>query len=185
MADINPLLREFSIPLAHPTLKLVVTGPSDADGPTVIQGLNDPSVYMNLMGPPFPFLESDRKSWCDQCVAWAGENMAELRVIRGAREAQPESARSDWSKQQWLGKRPFVTAVRDVSKLKDGDSTINGDFVGEIYFARTRFSHILDQNERDRLQAENDALEAGDPRIEYHTGCESTCLFPLNQAFLI
>jgi hypothetical protein len=153
---------DFSIRVHHPIIKIALTPPRESDGPAVIAALNHPSVYLNLNKPPFPYTEKD---WADRYATIASawdQNLADLQVIR----KQQQSFGHDG----WLGHRQWTSTIRDIGEA--GAAPSKGKFIGEIGVQRDTFMHILDAEERQRMQDENDKLEPGDPRIMWMIGCE-------------
>ena len=50
---------DYIIPVPHPSSRIVLAPPRQSDGPYVLAALNDKRVYMNLIGPPYPYTDDD------------------------------------------------------------------------------------------------------------------------------
>ncbi|EXJ71447.1 uncharacterized protein A1O5_05255 [Cladophialophora psammophila CBS 110553] len=161
---------DFNIPVPHATLRIVLTPPRESDGAAVIRGLNDPKVYMNLNGPPYPYTERDRDEWYTKVSREWKQNCAELNAIREREQASPSAGEigtpSDWSQRPWLGGH-WTSPIRHIEESETG---IIEKFIGDIGVERESFLYIVDAEEKERRKAENDKLEAGDPNISWEIG---------------
>ena len=68
----------------------------------------------------------------------------------------------------WVDTGSPVTAIREVDS-----ETGEQKFVSESMVRRRGFLLVSDEAERKRQKDSNDAMEAGDPRIEWKIGCKS------------
>lgn len=143
------------IPLPAPHNNIILTPPRFADADAAIACLNDPTVYMNLSGPPFPYTQENSKEWTSILSKATSDALKEFRAAQG-----------DDGK-RWVSQIP-VSAIREM----DADSG-EGKFIGEVTIRRRVYESVTDPVERKRLQEENEALKAGDPRIEWAFGCKS------------
>lgn len=66
---------------------------------------------------------------------------------------------------RWVGQLP-VSAIREVN-AENGEER----FIGEVALRRRNYISVSDIAERTRLEEENEALEAGDPKIDWTLGC--------------
>jgi hypothetical protein len=144
-----PFLR---LPLPHISITLTTYRASDA--PILISMLNHPAVYMNLAGPPFPYLQEHHDSKVKQMEVETEKALKEFREFKNG-----EGAR------KWASAVPF-SVIRKADE--SGEETVLGDFV----FRRSDFLDVNDEKERETTKARNDSLEPGDPDIVWEVGCQ-------------
>lgn len=169
--DTQRLHSEFHIPVPHRALKIALTAPDWYDRDASSAGLNDPKVYMNLNGPPYPYTDKDWEIWYAMIVDLWNQNQADLQAIK--HQDQDILASQDWSQRKWLGHRMWHCTIRDISG--DSEAPISGRFMGDITVGRETFHYILDNEERQKRKEQNDKLEPGDPRIVWMIGCKFLC----------
>jgi hypothetical protein len=123
----------------------------DTDAPTLISMLNNPAVYMNLAGPPFPYLQEHHDSKVATMEAKTAKVLKELREFEKERK--------------WASAAPF-SVIREI----DGESG-EDRVLGDLVLRRSDFFDVDDERERETIKSRNDALEAGDPDIVWEIGC--------------
>jgi hypothetical protein len=138
-------------PAPHEDLRLSVS--IYTDGEVMQKILNDPRVYTNLLGPPFPYTQKSWDEWWLISSKVSDDSITELQEIQQG-------------KRKWVGAGSPITVIRKMNS--DG----TGVFIGNIGIRRREFFSIQNEVERKRAKDENDALEAGDPRIVWEIGCE-------------
>ncbi|KAF2501952.1 hypothetical protein BU16DRAFT_426007, partial [Lophium mytilinum] len=148
---------------------IILTPPRPTDGPGMIEMHNDPAIYMNLYSPPFPFTQESfedfypimsgttQKAWEEylEVVKWREERdraVAERKEVEGS--------------EKWVSAGLPVTCIRVAKEVVTGEEKMLGDFT----IKRRRFAKIQDPEARAKRKAENDALPAGDPAIEWELG---------------
>jgi hypothetical protein len=157
----------LNVRLHHPTLKLALTPPREADEEVMVSGLNHPSVYMNLNGPPYPYTHQDWEQRHADISSAADQNIADLQVI-GA-EAESGEISRDWTQRKWLGSRRITMTIREI--VDENAPYIEGNFIGELGVQREAFMHLGNSDEAREKRAANDKLEVGDPHIQWMVGC--------------
>jgi hypothetical protein len=148
----TPFLR---LPLPHSNIILAIG--RDSDGPAIISMLNDPAVYMNLAGPPFPYTQAHFDARFQETSSEIEIALAEFRDI--------EASRGELNGRKWVNGIPF-SVIRKINP-QTGKDTLIGDF----YIRRNGFIEIENEEDRKRMKDKNDGLEAGDPNIVWETGC--------------
>ena len=148
------------IRLPAPHQNIIITPSRYSDGDAVIEVLSDPRVYMNLAGPPFPYGQKEWDDWFAILEKASKDALSEWREVQKTRKEGGEGRR-------WTNGVP-VTAIRDVDPV-----TGEQKFIGSIDATRTNFTFHGAHDENQRKQEENDALEAGNPDIDWGVGCES------------
>ncbi len=163
----------FRILVPHPTSSIILTPPTIDDGRDVVAALNDPRVYMNLNGPPYPYTEDDYLGWYGVIEEAARTSSEEMHAIESSWQIAQEAAQNPGGcRKKWMGRSWWVSAIREVisERPETGEET---KFLGEITVRRSGFLFILDEAERQKKTDENNSLEAGDPKILYEVGCKS------------
>jgi RimJ/RimL family protein N-acetyltransferase len=131
------------IPCHHSNLRLTPYRP-DSDGDVQILHLNNPLVYQNISGPPFPFLREHAEEWNTNELARSLELLNALG--RG---------------EKYVDGCP-VRAIREVQE--DGSQIL----IGDIQVGReANEAPWLTEDEKN-----NDSKPAGDPTIVWSLGCE-------------
>lgn len=114
--------------------------------------MNDPAVYPNLIGPPYPYLLKHGQSFvryyqgeCNKVIAaWKEGNFCAQDTV------------------------PF-------SIIRKVDDTKPYAFVGEIALGRSHFDELVDKEEKERLSDLNSRRQPGDPEIVWGMG---VCIMP-------
>lgn len=145
----TPYLR---LPPPHNSITLNIYRATDA--PVLISMLNHPAVYMNLAGPPFPYLQEHHDSKIKELEADIASVLKYLREFKNSN-----------GNAKWASAVPF-TVIREVDE-DTGQQTVLGDLV----LRRSDFLDINDEKERERMKSRNDNLEAGDSDIVWEIGC--------------
>lgn len=145
----TPYLR---LPPPHSSITLKIYRATDA--PVLISMLNHPAVYMNLAGPPFPYLQKHHDS-----------KIKELEVDTANALNFLRESKSSEGKAKWASTVPF-TVIREVD-ADTSDETVLGDLV----LRRSNFLDVNDEKERESIKSRNDSLEAGNPDIVWEIGC--------------
>ena len=152
--ELNAQTGEPFLRLPEPHTNIILTPPRMSDVPFVVENLNDPRVYSNLMGPPFPYLEEHAVYWLKSVI---GPADALLKELKEHAEAEPEST------PKIVGGCP-VRILREVQP--DGTEL----YLGDLGVSRCGFPHGREGADRERLSAENDAREVGDESIVWCLG---------------
>lgn len=145
-----PYLR---LPPPHTDITLTTYRATDAS--ILISMLNHPAVYMNLAGPPFPYLQEHHDSKVKKMEAETEKALKEFKEF-----VKEENRR------KWVSAVPF-NVIRELDK-DSGEETVIGDLV----FRRSDFLEINDDKEREIIKFRNDSLEPGDPDIVWEIGCQ-------------
>jgi len=153
------------IRVPHSQSQLILTPPRLTDSEAVFAILNDRRVYMNLLGPPFPYTQRDWDDWFPTISKTAADALSEYTEAEKVRQA------GNGTTQKWVSTGLPVMAIREVSE-DTGDMT----FLGEINIRRRAFLTVLDEDERKRMKDGNDSFAPGDPRIQWEVGCK----FPIH-----
>jgi hypothetical protein len=154
-SDNLPFLR-----LPAPNENIIFTMPRYSDGAAVIEILSDPRVYMNLAGPPYPYGQKEWDSWFPTMDKLCKNALAEWREVEKTRNQGGDG-------KLWTNGVPF-TAIREVDP-----TTGEQKFIGTLGTTRTNYIfHGADAGNQKKQDA-NDALEVGDPNIDWTIGCES------------
>jgi hypothetical protein len=140
--------------------------PPPADISSITTALNDPRVYLNLEGPPYPYLDSHAAS----------------NIRSGYFETQRILQRAAVKEEgEWVDGCPFRD-IRDTSistsNESSGSSIAHALKIGDFRIARYafyKFPHGSDQRRDARMR--NEALPAGDEAVEWGVGCTSPTFF--------
>lgn len=123
---------------------------------------------MNLAGPPYPYGQKEWDSWFPILEKASKDTLAEWREVEQARKEGSHG-------RQWVtgAHGAPVTAIREVDSVTEEQK-----FIGSIDATRKNWLFYGVAEENKRKQEANDALEAGDPKIQWDLGCKSqTILF--------
>ena len=126
--------------------------------------MNDPRVYMNLAGPPFPYTEKVWEEFFPIAQKSPGEALAEWKDIEKSRNEAAKAGEEEVKR--WMGRVP-VESLREIDP-----ETKEQKYIGSISIRKTAFLGIKDKAERERLVAENESRKAGDPLIYWEIGCK-------------
>lgn len=148
--------------LPHPHTNIIITLPRYSDGEEVLIAFNDPRVYMNLANPPFPYTLPDWEWAFERFSSTSNRALDELIKVEAARQTISTS-----ETEKWVGSAMPMISIREVNSA-------NGEqrFIGNINVRRGDFMTTVDPDERKRLADANQAMEAGDERIEWELGCK-------------
>jgi hypothetical protein len=157
-ANNSPFIR-----LPAPNENIIITPSQYSDGDAVIKLLSDPRVYMNLAGPPYPYGQKEWDSWFPILERASKNTLAEWREVEKSRKERGHG-------RQWVtgAHGAPVTAIREIDPV-----TGEQKFIGSIDATRKNWLFYGATEENKRRQEANDALEAGDPRIQWDLGCKS------------
>ncbi|PQE16931.1 hypothetical protein CJF30_00003639 [Rutstroemia sp. NJR-2017a BBW] len=143
----------------HPSIKIILTEPRRTDNTTSIRWLNDPILYMVLMGPPYPYTQESFDGFFNEVLApsaqLASEELLEALIAKGRGETK------------WVGTHvPFPTIRGEDPK------TGEQKFLGQFDVRRRTYlkEMVGSQEEATRLTEINNARKAGDPETEYEVG---------------
>jgi hypothetical protein len=157
-ANNSPFIR-----LPAPNENIIITPSRYSDGDAVIKLLSDPRVYMNLAGPPYPYGQEEWDGWFPILEKASKDTLAEWLEVEKSRKEGGHG-------------RKWVTGARGapVSAIREVDP-VTGEqrFIGSIDATRKNWLFYAVTEENKRKQEANDALEAGDPRIQWDLGCKS------------
>jgi len=148
----TPFLR-----LPPPLSTIILATSRDSDGPAIISMLNDPAVYINLAGPPFPYTQAHYHARVEEMSGRIETALAEFREV--------EASRGDPNGKKWISGVPF-TVIREINP-QTGESTVLGD----CHVTRNDFFEVEDEEERKRKTGQNNRLEVGDPNIVWEAAC--------------
>lgn len=141
--------REYYLQLPAPHSNIRVTPSRPSSDPDIqVVHMNDPGVYQNMSGPPFPYLH-------EHADAWTGRAYAESQRLFEAIE------RGD----KYIDGCP-VRAIREVHE--DGSDTLIGDLG---VYREAPDVPWLEEGEKD-----NDLKRVGDPTIVWLVGCKFSLL---------
>ncbi|KAH7103338.1 acyl-CoA N-acyltransferase [Auriculariales sp. MPI-PUGE-AT-0066] len=160
--SIEPSTGEPYLRLPAPHQHIILSRPCETsiDIAAMVQNLNDLRVARPLGGSPFPFAEADAQGWIARRRADTGATIAELYEAAAAARGKTVV---------WARALPLCV-VRDTS-VGAGTTIQEGRFIGTISFRRHDFDvGRLDETEREQLEVENEAKEAGDPNIVWELG---------------
>jgi len=126
----------------------------------VIEILSDPRVYMNLAGPPYPYGQKEWDSWFPIMDKLCKDALGEWKDVENTRK-------KGGGGKLWTNGVPF-TAIREVDP-----TTGEQKLIGTLGTIRTNYIFHGADLENQKKQDANDALEVGDPNIDWTIGCES------------
>jgi len=165
-SNYQPFLR-----LPAPLQNIIMTAPRYSDGEAVIEMLSDPRVYMNLAGPPYPYGQKEWDEWFPIIDKLTKNALIEFREIQKTRQEGGDG-------KFWADGAP-MTAIREVDP-----TTGEQKFIGTLDATRTNYIFHGVNAENQRKQDENDALEVGDPKIDWALGCESFHFHPSQGSYI-
>ncbi|KAE9365741.1 hypothetical protein N431DRAFT_429975 [Stipitochalara longipes BDJ] len=145
------------IRLPAPHKDIIITPPRYSDGEAVIEILSDPRVYMNLAGPPYPYGQKEWDEWFPIIGKASKDALSEWREVEKFRKEGGDG-------KKWINGAP-VTAIREVDPL-----TGEQKFIGTLDPTRNNYIFHGVHAENQRKQDLNDALKAGDPKIDWSLG---------------
>ncbi|KZV99031.1 hypothetical protein EXIGLDRAFT_726514, partial [Exidia glandulosa HHB12029] len=148
---VDPTTGEVYLQLPAPYEHIVLTLQRESDAPVLMQHFNDPRIYMNLPGTPYPYTEEHARWWLEQITPPAQAVLADLRAGK-----------------QYVGSIP-VCAIRD-TRTSDGH-VAGAKIIGDIGISRFVWNDLHDTELAKRLAEENAAKEVGDPSIVWAMGC--------------
>lgn len=127
--------------------------------------LNDPRIYLNLTGPPYPYLREHEEEWVKSKCAAAEPVLQALRA----------EFQTSVLQQQYFDLCPF-TVIREVTEEDPQTGHPKQDvLIGDIEIARYMFyEYRHDSPERAEAQRLNNELPPGDEGIAWGIGCEYT-----------
>ncbi|KAJ6543559.1 GNAT domain-containing protein [Mycena vulgaris] len=148
--EFNAVTGEPFLRLPPPFANIIITPPRMSDVEPSVEILNDPAVamWMGPMGPGSePYTAARAEPWLTKVKAETDVVVQELHSTPGG---------------------PFTGCpVRHIREVREDGTDV---FIGDVGLARSRWSEVLDADERARLVAENNARAAGDPAIVWHVG---------------
>ncbi len=140
-------LNEPFIPIAHPSLNLILTSYRTSDVDAQVKALNDPAVASWLSGPPYPNRPEDSLGW--------------QAIVNGRFEGQM----AKWAAGDWTAPNESVfSAIRDVD---------TAEMVGDIGYIRWAWEDLAkDQEAKAAAVAREREIVAGDPEAMWSVGCK-------------
>ncbi|KAB5595083.1 hypothetical protein CTheo_1544 [Ceratobasidium theobromae] len=146
----NPITNEPFIPLPAPHSNIRLTPARLEDASALVEILNSPEVYMNILAPPFPYLREHADEWLQNYVRDYEKAMADIRNVDGD--------------VGFLDKFP-LGHIREVAL--DGTETL----LGAIGLMREdQFVEIRDSEARIARVNTNLNLPTGDPHVVWTIG---------------
>ncbi|PYH86728.1 hypothetical protein BO82DRAFT_349884 [Aspergillus uvarum CBS 121591] len=123
--------------------------------------LNDPRIYLNLTGPPYPYLREHAEEWLKSSCAAAEPVLQALRT----------EFKTSVQQQQYFDLCPF-TVIREVIEQDPETGHPRQDvLIGDIGIARYMFyEYRHDSAERAEAQRRNNELLPGDEGIAWGVG---------------
>ncbi|KAH7346887.1 hypothetical protein BKA65DRAFT_503536 [Rhexocercosporidium sp. MPI-PUGE-AT-0058] len=118
---------------------------------------------MNLVGLPIPYTQADWDSWFPIHSKAVDEAIEEWKAMDNERNR--DAQQQGWKNSKWMSKGIPFPVIREV-----GEKTGAETFLGEISIRRAGFIMIFGRDEKQKMRYANDALEAGDPNIEWGIG---------------
>ncbi|KAF4302011.1 hypothetical protein GTA08_BOTSDO06173 [Botryosphaeria dothidea] len=147
----------LQLPPPHSQFRLTPTRETDA--PVVIAAMNDPSVYMNFIATPCPYLQQDWNAWFPILSNVTCKAVAELREVE------------EWKRGGMVGERKWVGAGQPFPAIRETDPETGEErFLGEVAIRRATFRQVKDEAEKKEMEERNLARKAGDPEIEWEMG---------------
>lgn len=144
------------IALPSPLSNIILTPKRLTDVEAALECLNDPAVYNNLVGPPFPYTHKNFEEWHNILSKVNADALREYMEMQ------------DSPGEKWVGQLP-ISAIREVDAKTGAEN-----FIGEITLRRRGYQTTSNVTERTRLRDENAARKAGDPKIDWTLGCMSS-----------
>ncbi|CAD6442165.1 6f35f2f7-e47e-469f-ac4b-9e2603baaaf1 [Sclerotinia trifoliorum] len=155
---INPSLTLNSPNPKHKNI--ILTRPRTTDAEPTIPAFNNPSIYLNLTGPPFPYAQESFDSFFTEVL----DKNVRIAVAElwDAREAERNK-----EGKSWVGAIPFPS-IREV--VVDERGRRRELFIGQVEVRRRGFVTVLDGEKREGLVGENLERRVGDEGIEWEIG---------------
>lgn len=97
------------IRLPPPHGNMIITEPHYSDGETVLVDFNNPLIYMNLAGPPFPYTSNDWDERFSRVSKTSSMTMEEWKGVEASRQKVETGAK------KWVGTAVPVTAIREIN----------------------------------------------------------------------
>ena len=162
----EPFLR-----LPKPLQNIIITPPRKSDVESVLEYLNDPRVYNNLIGPPFPYKQEHYEFWGSMIEAGCSEGLSQYYRIMETGKGSGSPGKRTWAD---------VFPVRSIREVNP--ETGEQKFIGDLEMDRQGYAYDQTKNEEERKRAKelNESYEAGDPRIEWTIGGEKFHGLPLS-----
>lgn len=152
--------------LPPPLTSITLTTYRSTDAPILISMLNHPAVYMNLAGPPFPYLQEHHDSKVEKIEVETEKALKELGEFKKGE-----------GERKWVSAVPF-SVIREVDG-ESGEETV----VGDLVVRRSDFLDVNDEKERVNIKSRNNTLDPGDPDIVWEIGCQFS--FPILTLILV
>jgi len=158
-ANNTPFIR-----LPAPLTNIIIAPPLYSDGEAVIKIFNDPRVYMNLLGPPFPFMQKD---WDERFALIQKSSSDALIQFREVVKSRAEGGAGDGRKpgSRWVDAGSPVSAIRELDPV-----TGEQNFIGSIGFAKRKYPVLESEEEKKRNIAVDGPLETGVPEMPWSMG---------------
>ncbi|KAF9555384.1 hypothetical protein CPC08DRAFT_642930 [Agrocybe pediades] len=158
--EVNPITGEPFLRLrSHPNI--IITPPRDEDIPAFIPLLNDVTICDWMSGPPYPYTLEHSTFWVNKCKS---ECEPILKQLHDAKD-NPD---------------PIIVRdapIRYIREVKEDGTDI---FIGDVGFIRCPMGELMspkglplgtfDWENKQKMEDENNALPAGDPRIIWSIG---------------
>jgi RimJ/RimL family protein N-acetyltransferase len=158
-ANNTPFIR-----LPAPLTNIILAPPLYSDGEAVIEILNDPRVYMNLNGPPFPYEQKEWDEWFPLIQKSSSEALIEFQEVEKLRKGVGEGPKEG---RRWVSAGSPISAIREVDPV-----TGEQRFIGTISFGRADRS-TSDGEDKGMLNDVHISLEAKGSEMGWVMGCES------------
>lgn len=139
--------------LPHPNENIIITPPRMEDAPFMVPIMNNPRVYMNLTGPPFPFTLQHAEERLASRVVESRQILEDLQKVEEGTPSGPTGLK--------LCDGCPIRSIREV--MEDGQQV----YIGDIIAGRCKYFHVVDAEEKERLIANNNAKAPGDPDIVF------------------
>jgi len=144
--QVNPTTGEVFLRLPAPHENIIITPPRDCDAADITLILNDPRVYKNLLGPPFPYHPHHAEEWLRITKDKSGKILEDLREGKAVVDGCP------------------VQHIREVRS--DGTDS----FLGDLSVRRNDWLEVEDEELREKMTKENSERPVGDPSIVWTLG---------------
>ena len=151
----------IQLPAPHTSIRITPPRLSDAPANTLI--LQHPSVYLNLIGPPFPYEEKHAVEFITSTLVWVEPELERMKVAREA----------NGGKELPVDYIARVCPMKSIREVRDDGTEV---FIGDVTLDRSGFDDLVvvpDDPERKARTEENEAKDAGDETIEWTFGGES------------
>ena len=144
--QVNPTTGEVFLRLLAPHENIIITPPRDSDAADITHILNDPRVYKNLPGPPFPYHLHHAEEWLRTIKERSDKVLEDLRAGKTVVDGCP------------------VQHIREVQS--DGTDL----FLGDLLVRRNDWIEVEDKELREKMTKENSERPVGDPSIVWTLG---------------